>query len=57
MDYCAQVLPCRHTARSVTNNAAEAERGAWRDEDWNSFVFFSDPDGNGWTVQERPAGD
>ena len=22
---------------------------------WNSFVFFSDPDGNGWTVQERPA--
>ena len=24
--------------------------------DWNSFVFFSDPDGNGWTVQQRPAG-
>ncbi|MFD9128288.1 VOC family protein [Kitasatospora sp. NPDC059571] len=23
--------------------------------DWNSFVFFSDPDGNGWSVQERPA--
>ena len=22
---------------------------------WNSFVFFKDPDGNGWTVQERPA--
>ncbi|HSO55406.1 MAG TPA: VOC family protein [Actinomycetes bacterium] len=22
---------------------------------WNSFLFFSDPDGNGWTVQERPA--
>jgi hypothetical protein len=22
---------------------------------WNSFVFFSDPDGNGWTVQERPS--
>jgi catechol 2,3-dioxygenase-like lactoylglutathione lyase family enzyme len=21
---------------------------------WNSFVFFSDPDGNSWTVQERP---
>jgi catechol 2,3-dioxygenase-like lactoylglutathione lyase family enzyme len=21
---------------------------------WNSFVFFSDPDGNGWTVQESP---
>jgi catechol 2,3-dioxygenase-like lactoylglutathione lyase family enzyme len=24
-------------------------------EDWNSFIFFSDPDGNGWTVQEVPA--
>jgi len=23
---------------------------------WNSFVFFRDPDGNGWAVQERPAG-
>jgi len=21
---------------------------------WNSFVFFSDPDGNGWVLQERP---
>jgi catechol 2,3-dioxygenase-like lactoylglutathione lyase family enzyme len=21
---------------------------------WNSFVFFSDPDGNEWAVQERP---
>ena len=27
-----------------------------RGEDWNSFVFFSDPDGNAWVVQERPAG-
>lgn len=24
-------------------------------ETWNSFLFFSDPDGNSWTVQERPA--
>jgi catechol 2,3-dioxygenase-like lactoylglutathione lyase family enzyme len=23
--------------------------------DWNSFVFFTDPDGNGWTVQQRPS--
>jgi uncharacterized glyoxalase superfamily protein PhnB len=21
---------------------------------WGSFVFFSDPDGNGWAVQEVP---
>ena len=24
---------------------------------WGSFVFFSDPDGNGWAVQQAPAGD
>ncbi|HET7480916.1 MAG TPA: VOC family protein [Rubrobacteraceae bacterium] len=32
--------------------------GLWvdgRGGDWNSFVFFSDPDGNGWVLQERPA--
>ena len=23
--------------------------------EWNSFAFFSDPDGNGWVLQERPA--
>jgi hypothetical protein len=23
--------------------------------DWGSFVFFSDPDGNGWAVQRLPA--
>jgi hypothetical protein len=23
--------------------------------DWNSFCFFSDPDGNGWSIQQRPA--
>ena len=29
----------------------------WEDgkgDDWNSFVFFRDPDGNGWAVQESP---
>jgi hypothetical protein len=34
--------------------------GVWvegRGGDWNSFVFFSDLDSNGWVVQERPAGD
>jgi len=36
------------------------EDGAWvagRGEDWNSFVFFGDPDGNGWVLQERPGRD
>jgi catechol 2,3-dioxygenase-like lactoylglutathione lyase family enzyme len=22
---------------------------------WNSFLFFRDPDGNGWVLQERPS--
>src|SRR5262245_59639878 len=26
-----------------------------RGGDWNSFVFFEDPDGNSWAVQESPA--
>jgi catechol 2,3-dioxygenase-like lactoylglutathione lyase family enzyme len=36
------------------------EGDAWvegRGGEWNSFVFFSDPDGNGWVLQESPAGD
>jgi catechol 2,3-dioxygenase-like lactoylglutathione lyase family enzyme len=35
------------------------ENGGWidgRGGDWNSFVRFSDPDGNTWAVQERPPG-
>ena len=26
-------------------------------DDWNSFIFFDDPDGNSWVIQERPAGE
>ena len=32
--------------------------GEWvegRGGEWNSFVFFSDPDGNGWVLQEGPS--
>lgn len=33
--------------------------GAWEDgpgeETWNSFMFFKDPDGNGWVIQKAPA--
>jgi hypothetical protein len=25
--------------------------------DWGAFVFFSDPDGNGWAVQQLPPRD
>jgi catechol 2,3-dioxygenase-like lactoylglutathione lyase family enzyme len=26
------------------------------DEPWSTMAFFSDPDGNHWIIQERPAG-
>lgn len=35
----------------------DREQGAYRplehQPDWNAFVFFKDPDGNGWVVQNR----
>ncbi len=31
------------------------EVGAVQDFPWGRFVFFRDPDGNGWAVQELPA--
>ena len=31
------------------------EVGDVQDFPWGSFVFFSDPDGNGWAVQQIPA--
>jgi len=44
-----EVTPVRHM-----------DEGTWRDGPggpWNSFIFFDDPDGNSWAVQEKPAPD
>jgi catechol 2,3-dioxygenase-like lactoylglutathione lyase family enzyme len=39
-------------------HAELAERGVEvsdvQEFDWGAFVFFSDPDGNGWAVQQLP---
>jgi catechol 2,3-dioxygenase-like lactoylglutathione lyase family enzyme len=47
--------------RGVAVSAVQHYDGAvlldGRGGDWNSFVFFSDPDGNSWVVQEHPARD
>jgi catechol 2,3-dioxygenase-like lactoylglutathione lyase family enzyme len=44
--------------RGVAVSAVQHYEGAvlveGRGGDWNSFIFFNDPDGNGWVVQERP---
>jgi predicted enzyme related to lactoylglutathione lyase len=45
---CVDCTPVRHY-----------EVGGWVDGkggEWNSFVSFSDPDGNGWVLQEAPHG-
>lgn len=41
------VSPVRHFEDGVM---ADGHGGPW-----NSFVFFDDPDGNSWSVQEKPA--
>ncbi|MEW1754523.1 VOC family protein [Streptomyces angustmyceticus] len=44
--------------RGVTAGPVQhVENGALADGPggpWNSFVYFRDPDGNGWALQERP---
>ena len=42
------VSPVRHVDQA---------NGQWVDGpggDWNSFIFFDDPDGNSWTIQQKP---
>lgn len=41
-----EVSPVRHLGET---GWAEGKGG-----EWNSFMSFTDPDGNGWTVQEAP---
>ena len=44
-----EVSPIKHF-----DNGVQADG---QDGDWNSFIFFSDPDGNSWAVQQVPARD
>ena len=44
-----------HAARAELDDRG-VEVGDVEVFDWGSFVFFSDPDGNGWAVQQIPAG-
>lgn len=37
----------------LVNRAVEVSEV--QEVDWGSFVFFSDPDGDGWAVQQLPA--
>jgi catechol 2,3-dioxygenase-like lactoylglutathione lyase family enzyme len=45
-----------HAARAeLVERGVDA--GEVQEFDWGSFVFFRDPDGNGWAVQQLPARD
>ncbi len=42
----------------VSNVQHVGARGSWEEgagDTWNAFLFFKDPDGNGWVVQQAPA--
>ncbi|NYH55163.1 MULTISPECIES: VOC family protein [Nocardiopsis] len=47
VEHGAQASPVQH----FTGEGALVEGHG---EPWNSFVFFADPDGNRWSVQQRP---
>jgi len=48
-------------ARDVEISEVQHFEGAERVDgpggDWNSFAFFTDPDGHGWALQQSPARD
>ncbi|HEY7604778.1 MAG TPA: glyoxalase superfamily protein [Gaiellaceae bacterium] len=48
------VVPDAHAARTELLERG-VEVGEVQDFPWGRFVFFQDPDGNGWAVQEIPA--
>jgi catechol 2,3-dioxygenase-like lactoylglutathione lyase family enzyme len=48
------VVPDVHAARDELVSRG-LEVGEVQDFPWGSFVFFGDPDGNSWSVQQIPA--
>ena len=48
------VVPDIEAAREeLTGRGAEVS--AIDDQPWGRFIYFSDPDGNGWSVQQLPS--
>ncbi|MEU2430035.1 VOC family protein [Streptomyces sp. NPDC007861] len=47
-------LLARGVAVSAVQHVSPTGWAQGKGEPWNSFVFFTDPDGNGWVVQEAP---
>jgi catechol 2,3-dioxygenase-like lactoylglutathione lyase family enzyme len=61
LQLCVADIDAAHaelTARGVPLGPIQHHDGTGfvdgKGEGWNAFVFFQDPDGNGWAIQESP---
>jgi catechol 2,3-dioxygenase-like lactoylglutathione lyase family enzyme len=61
LQLCVADIEAAHadlTSRGVPISSIKHHDGSGfadgKGEDWNSFIFFDDPDGNGWAIQESP---
>ena len=54
IDVARAQLVDRGVGVSPVRHMGEAGWADGKGGDWNSFIFFDDPDGNSWTVQESP---
>ena len=50
-----QVVVADAEAARATLVATGVEASEFDDQPWGRFVFFKDPDGNGWALQHLPA--
>ena len=57
MDFRLEVVQILMSDVDLARRFYSEQAGFVVDLDWNSSAFFSDPDGNGWVLQERPAHD
>ena len=61
MQLCVADIEAAHaelTSRGVPISPVQHHDGSGmvdgKGGDWNSFIFFDDPDGNSWAIQESP---
>jgi catechol 2,3-dioxygenase-like lactoylglutathione lyase family enzyme len=55
VDAARAELIARGVDVSAVQHVEDGESREGRGGDWNAFVFFSDPAGNAWVIQERPS--
>ncbi|MDN3495812.1 VOC family protein [Planococcus sp. APC 4015] len=55
VDAARAELIARGVDVSAVQRVEDGEFREGRGGDWNSFVFFTDPAGNAWVIQERPS--